>query len=77
MTISRETITSDIYAGKVLCTGEGHRHVDTHLAMVHHGYDEDAYPLDDEDRNYLEKVARTHDRETGGRHNIRILYVHP
>ena len=69
MTISRETITSDIYAGKVLCTGEGHRYVDTHLAMVHHGYDED--------RIYLEKVAKTHDRETGGTHHIRILYVHP
>lgn len=77
MTIEREHIPSEIYAGKVLCTGEGHRYASTHLLSIHHGYGKDKHPLTDQENNHMERVAREHDKETGGTHNIRILYIHP
>ena len=77
MTISREHIPSEIHAGKVLCTGEGHRHTDAHLFYIHNGYGEKAHPLDQWQINSLETIAKKHERETGGTHDIRILYIHP
>ncbi len=77
MTISREHIPSDIYAGKVLCTGEGHRYAGTHLIFIHNGYGEDKHPLTEEQWYQMEGVVQRHEKETFGTHSIRILYIHP
>lgn len=76
MTIETKYFNSDVYAGKVLCFGDGHRHQPTHLAVEHNGYDGDK-PLTVAQHRKLKEVAEKHDKEMEGKHTIIIGLFQP
>ena len=73
MTIEHETPKSSVNAGKVFCPDVSHnRGSGEHFALIHHGYGE-SEPLDKEELQTLEDMAQKHDKETKGKHTVKVM----